>query len=174
MNTEQNLDLQWLDGVPQASIQFAEIINWLIYISIAIMNVVLIGGVIYFGYQHRKKSRSVSKRPLPIKTTEYLSSEMEEFAKKGEYRLAIKSCFHLLLKILAKKKNLFFSVTKTNGEYRQDLREKDPHGAVAFHDLSIYFDEVWYGEKKVGKEEYLQYRRDVFGFLGEVESDEKR
>lgn len=148
-------------------------INWLIYIIIAIFVIALIGAAIY-GLRLRKKKYSTSKQPKSPLTSEHLFKEMEALARRGEYSLAIEKCFLYLLKRLAEKTDLLFVATKTNGEYRQDVKRKYPVGAEMFDQLSLFFDEVWYGKKKVGEEEYQHYRQDVLRFLGEVESVEKK
>lgn len=149
-----------------------ELMNWLVLIIVGLLIIALIVGVI-FAYRSRKKEQSTVD---PLKSTEMskdLLAEMEEAAKSGEYKLAIQKCFQYLLKRLSEKTDLLFAATKTNGEYRRDVQQKYPAGAKMFHDLSLYFDEVLYGEKKVGVKEYQQYRYHVFRFLGEVESVEK-
>lgn len=162
-----------MEEVSPSAMLFPEGVDWLLYILIVIIILFLLGGIFYFGHWFRGKKGSTTTSKSPT-NSERLMIEMDEFAKKGEYRLAIKSCFHFLLNQLMETKNLFFPETKTNGEYRQDFMKKDPNRARLFHDLTMYFDEVWYGQKKVGEEEYLQYRRNVLGFLSEVESNEKR
>jgi len=161
-----------MEETPELSVSSFEIVNWFLLIIVGLLILALIVGVIY-AYRSRKKEQSTVDQPkLPV-ASKHLLTEMEKAAKRGEYKLAIQKCFQYLLTRFSEKTDLLFAATKTNGEYRRDVQQKYPAGAKRFHDLSLYFDEVWYGEKKVGPKEYQQYRQDVLRFLGEVESVEK-
>lgn len=176
LEVNQGLELQWVEGIPQLSAIPIDSIRELIVLLIIIgINLVIVGVIAYYvlRLQGRKKE-SASKKHVSKTSPEQLLIEMEEFAQTGDFQLAIKKCFHYLLKMLSEKRNITFAKTKTNGEYRQDFMQVNRDEADTFHKLSVYFDEVWYGEKKIGKQDYLQYRRAVFQFVGEVDLHEKR
>lgn len=140
----------------------------------AIVIFVLVGIITFYWFYQRKSQKSFSKGSQPLITTEKLLKQMKEFAQKGQYRYAVQKCFHFLLQSLTSKKNYIFAITKTNGEYRDELMKYwQPEQAKKFIYLSCCFDEVWYGEQDINLEDYLHYRQQVFDFLEREEPDEE-
>lgn len=176
LESNQGLDLQWVEGIPQLSAIPIDSIGELIVLFIIIgINLVIVGGIAYYVLRLQgKRKQSASEKSVSKITSEQLLTEMDEFAQKGDFQLAIKKCFHYLLRVLSEKRNITFAKTKTNGEYRRDFMRVNRDEAEIFHKLSVYFDEVWYGEKEIGEQDYLQYRQSVFQFVGEVDLHEKR
>lgn len=172
---EQGLSLQWMEEIPAASsFPLAEVFQWFFSIMIALLALMVIGGLIYGYLRIRKQKSPASKQPPSPSSSQHLLEEMEGFASRGEYLFAIKKCFQYLLQRLSEKTDLLFAATRTNGEFRQDVKRKFPAVAEKFCQLSLYYDEVWYGKKEVGKVDFQQFRQDVLRFLGEVESVERK
>lgn len=147
-------------------------LDWLVYILIALVFIGLLGGSIFY-FWHRWKERKTEKKQKAMLTTpvDWLL-EMKMAAEKGEYRIAIRKCFHYLLHVLNQREQVHLPQVKTNGEYQQILIEKHPDLAKPFIRLSKTFDKVWYGKAPVAKQDYTTYRKQVFTLIGKEESDE--
>ncbi|MFZ3587774.1 DUF4129 domain-containing protein [Bacillus sp. DJP31] len=82
-----------------------------------------------------------------------------------EYNLATRHMFLALLLYFHEKGWLEARVWKTNWEYYDELLKVNQNGADHFYNLALLFDEVTYGERKIQKEEYIQYRNDAKKWL---------
>ncbi|CAH2713706.1 hypothetical protein BACCIP111895_00860 [Neobacillus rhizosphaerae] len=91
-----------------------------------------------------------------------------------EYTLSTRHLFLALLLYFHEKNWLEARIWKTNWDYYEELRKVNQQWAVQFYDLAAFFDEVTYGERKVQKDECLQFQTEVRKMLGEHEQTLER
>lgn len=176
----QNVDLEqmsrndWFEGLQNAS-QALAIVEWIFYILIGTIIVALAVGLSFYGWLKRTRKKSGNPKSKPINHYKRLLAEIHKSVNNEDYQTALQKCFRLLLQKLAEQENLYFAKTKTNGEYRLNLRQHKPDIAKGFGILSEQFDRFWYGEQKIKAEDYFAFQKQVFTFLGEGKAgrDEK-
>lgn len=120
--------------------------------GVAALVILLLSGIL-FGFRKsifKNKSKTVnapSYLPNVVKKAgidhKKLRSEIEAAEKSGDYRLAIRNLYVLVILSLADQKLIQLNQNKTNSEYRRELPKKlQPK----FKRLTTIFDYVWYGE----------------------------
>lgn len=86
----------------------------------------------------------------------------DQFAREGEWRLALRALYLRLLVVLHERGALRYERQRTNGDYLRALRGS-PAGAP-FGRLTGAFDLAWYGNKPFGRDQYdqaLRWTREV-------------
>lgn len=83
----------------------------------------------------------------------------EDYATKGDYRMAIRYLYLTLLLWLDKIGIIDYDSTKTNGEYLRAIQEKVKL-YQSFLPLTRLFDEVWYGTEPVNLPLYQEFYRN--------------
>jgi hypothetical protein len=86
----------------------------------------------------------------------------QEFARSGEWRLALRALYLRLLALLHERGAIRYEIQRTNGDYVAALGG----GAAAepFRRVTLSFDQAWYGNKPFGREDYdaaLRWTRAV-------------
>lgn len=120
--------------------------------GVATLVILLLSGIL-FGFRRsifKNKSKTVNAPtylPNVVKKAgidhEKIRSEIEAAEKSGDYRLAIRNLYVLVILSLADQKLIKLNQKKTNSEYRRELPKKlHPN----FKRLTTIFDYVWYGE----------------------------
>ena len=120
--------------------------------GVATLIILLLSGIL-FGFRRsifKNKSKTVNAPtylPNVVKKAgidhEKLRSEIKAAEKSGDYRLAIRNLYVLVILSLADQKLIKLNQKKTNSEYRRELPKKlHPN----FKRLTTIFDYVWYGE----------------------------
>ncbi len=94
-------------------------------------------------------------------------SEAKKLESQGEYSPATRHLFLALLLYFHDREWLEARVWKTNWEYYEELVKVNKAWAKKFYHLALIFDEVTYGEKHIGKEEYDSYHNEVLLWVAE-------
>jgi hypothetical protein len=123
---------------------------WAMVILLLVFSTVVVIARWYLTQKEKNQEGSGAK---PIR---YLF-EAQNHAEKGDFRLAFRFLFLDLLALLRRKRKLSLDNSRTNGEYRQEIRKTWPEEAHSFAEISLRFDEVWYGQKSATSEEYQRY-----------------
>jgi hypothetical protein len=84
-----------------------------------------------------------------------------------EYKLSTRHMFLALLLYFHEKDWIEARIWKTNWEYFDELRKVNQQWANQFYGLAAFFDEVTYGDRKVQKEDFNQFRTGAMVWLGE-------
>lgn len=139
------------------------------------MAIVLIGlvgwGLFYFWNLWKERKTEETQKAQSTHSVDWLA-DMKIAADHGEYRIAIRKCFHYLLQVLSEQKQVHFPPMKTNREYQQILLQQYPDLAKHFIHLCQTFDKVWYGEVPVVKQDYIIFRKKVLNLIGKEDRDE--
>jgi NADH:ubiquinone oxidoreductase subunit 3 (subunit A) len=129
----------------------------------------------FFMVRNIRRNRTFrEKKPLrSLKEMNWSYQKHIEEAKKqeelGEYTLSTRHLFLALLLFLHDKEWLEARIWKTNWEYYEELRKIQQQRADQFFLLANFFDEVTYGERKVSKEEYSKFSKEINQWLAEHE-----
>ena len=86
----------------------------------------------------------------------------DEFAREGQWRLALRALYLRLLVLLHERGALRYERQRTNGDYLRALRGAP--AAAPFGQLTRAFDLAWYGNKPFEREHYqqaLEWTREV-------------
>ncbi len=86
-----------------------------------------------------------------------LLSLIKNYEDKKEYRSAIRYQFLYLLKLMTDKNMLEWDPEKTNRDYVRMLSGNALQSD--FQKLSFVFENVWYGERTIGENEYTIFRK---------------
>lgn len=146
-----------------------------ITILIAIIVVMAVGVLfaLFLLTRHMKRNRAF-RAIQPMSSMNELNWSFHQHLKEAKdqenlhnYALATRHLFLSLLLYFQDREWLEIRMWKTNGEYYDDLRKEDHHGADLFYQCAFMFDKVTYGEDQVRVEEYLQIRDKVMSKVGE-------
>jgi hypothetical protein len=154
------MDVHFFDWVRE---EIPKEIAWPVLIILLVLMLILLGWFIYQWWGSRatiEKLELAKERDQPKSWFVHARQQ----AKRGEYRLAIRSLYHFVLAFAFEQRKLHLSSNQTNGEYRAALSRTWPSKAPLFHQLSIRFDEVWYGKRPVSDCDYEEYENKVKRF----------
>ncbi|AQW90950.1 DUF4129 domain-containing protein [Elizabethkingia anophelis] len=144
--------------------------NDLFYVLLRIIAIVLIGFVLYViirfvlsrngNWVFSKKSKKLNPEDRTITENIHeldLPSLIKNYEDKKEYRSAIRYQFLYLLKLMTDKNMLEWDPEKTNRDYTRMLSGNALQSD--FQKLSFVFENVWYGERTIGENEYTIFRK---------------
>ena len=144
--------------------------NDLFYVLLRIIAIVLIGFVLYViirfvlsrngNWVFSKKSKKLNPEDRTITENIHeldLPSLIKNYEDKKEYRSAIRYQFLYLLKLMTDKNMLEWDPEKTNTDYTRMLSGNALQSD--FQKLSFVFENVWYGERTIGENEYTIFRK---------------
>lgn len=143
----------------------------IVLISVLFIVVVLLMVVLYLII--RKWKRDVTfKEQKALQSLNQMHWSSQKHLLEADYQESLQnyalSTRHLFLGLLLyfqEREWLVVRLWKTNGEYYDDLIKVDHHGAELFYESALVFDRVTYGEGNIDKEEYIQLRNAVRGWL---------
>ncbi len=141
--------------------------------GIIVLVVVALAIAAYFIIRNTQRSRRYrDKSPLQsMKELDWTSdmhlSEALKLENQQEYSMAARHLFLATLLYFHKKEWLEARIWKTNWEYYDELKRINRNWADQFYHLARVFDEVTYGERKLEKEEYAQFRKETMTWLEE-------
>ncbi|MCT3787288.1 DUF4129 domain-containing protein [Elizabethkingia anophelis] len=144
--------------------------NDLFYVLLRIIAIVLIGFVLYViirfvlsrngNWVFSKKSKKLNPEDRTITENIHeldLPSLIKNYEDKKEYRSAVRYQFLYLLKLMTDKNMLEWDPEKTNRDYIRMLSGNALQSD--FQKLSYVFENVWYGERTIGENEYTIFRK---------------
>ena len=144
--------------------------NDLFYVLLRIIAIVLIGFVLYViirfvlsrngNWVFSKKSKKLNPEDRTITENIHeldLPSLIKNYEDKKEYRSALRYQFLYLLKLMTDKNMLEWDPEKTNRDYVRMLSGNALQSD--FQKLSFVFENVWYGERTIGENEYAIFRK---------------
>ncbi|MCL1033899.1 DUF4129 domain-containing protein [Elizabethkingia anophelis] len=144
--------------------------NDLFYVLLRIIAIVLIGFVLYViirfvlsrngNWVFSKKSKKLNPEDRTIIENIHeldLPSLIKNYEDKKEYRSAVRYQFLYLLKLMTDKNMLEWDPEKTNRDYIRMLSGNALQSD--FQKLSFVFENVWYGERTIGENEYTIFRK---------------
>ncbi|MCT3808761.1 DUF4129 domain-containing protein [Elizabethkingia anophelis] len=144
--------------------------NDLFYVLLRIIAIVLIGFVLYViirfvlsrngNWVFSKKSKKLNPEERTITENIHeldLPSLIKNYEDKKEYRSAVRYQFLYLLKLMTDKNMLEWDPEKTNRDYVRMLSGNALQSD--FQKLSFVFENVWYGERTIGENEYTIFRK---------------
>jgi Domain of unknown function (DUF4129) len=137
------------------------------------LGAVVLGAVLFWRLRRRKEATGEVPVAISGGTAEALPDALsqspetwarfaEQFARDGEWRLALRALYLELLALLHARGALRYERQRTNGEYAADLARSPV--ADPFVKLTSAFDRAWYGNKHfdaAGYRSALQWTRAV-------------
>lgn len=130
------------------------------YVLIAIVIVVLIIAIIMLVNQSnksasvevkRKQANSIEEAEEELPDVE-LTDLYQEQIDKGEWRLALRVKFLMILQDLMDRKHIVWHKRKTNQQFAQEI--KTANIKQAFTLLASTFDRVWYGDNVLSENDF--------------------
>jgi hypothetical protein len=134
-------------------------------VLLIVLGIVLIAGMIYYfmgGMSVKDRKISVEElehdlthieENLPIADVE---TPLEKAIRMGEYKVAFRMYFLLILQLLANKGIIKWRKDKTNREYVRELRQQTY--LPQFMSAVLMYEKAWFGLGGVSKEEFEQGR----------------
>jgi len=86
----------------------------------------------------------------------------------GNYKLAIRYYYILVLKNLSEKELISWQQEKTNEDYIKEI-ESNSYLSNDFKKLTYLYDYVWYGEFLINQEQFSQAERDFKNVLAKIQ-----
>jgi len=149
--------VEWIDSIPME-------FGYALWVFACVMLVVGIGAFIHW----RRQSIRMEGNAEPASDTD--AENMDE-GENGDIHRRIRFLFHQMLQIASDKKKVMLRPSKTNGEYREEWRNRWPETAPIFNRASGRFDEIWYGGKQAGVQE-AEWFEEQLKQIGEKEKRE--
>ncbi|WP_124727425.1 DUF4129 domain-containing protein [Staphylospora marina] len=141
-------------------------VEWMIWGTLGVSLAVIL---VWWLWNYRKNRPVSRKKPNESRTADWQEAA-EHMVSKGAFRLALRALFVGLLEFAFREGKLKRHPAKTNGEYREEAKRNWPESAEDFRELSRTFDEVWYGNRAIGREELERYRLLTRKLTGRGES----
>jgi large-conductance mechanosensitive channel len=114
----------------------------------------------YQGKSHPKGVVSISEEEQIIKN-EDIRALIDSAIKNGNFRLAIRYYYLLVLKALTQTGAITWQAQKTNEDYLNEIQDK---GVKAdFEKITRVYDYIWYGEFGIDAERYMLLKKDFEG-----------
>lgn len=101
-------------------------------------------------------------------------SDLDRFLRlaidEGEYRLALRVYYLMVIRRLSELNWIKWQKDKTNFDYVREMRQKEGHSS--FRDLTLVFDIMWYGEAPVNEREYKILSPDFQRFIEQLNQEQ--
>ena len=132
-----------------------------------------VAAVVFFGWKVIKMNRINLFTASSNNTVAYLVDDenihliafddaINDALQNGNYRLAIRLLYLQNLKILTDKNYITWLPHKTNRDYCREINL--PGLQRSFKNITDVFEYVWYGDFKVGREDYIELKEAVSAF----------
>jgi hypothetical protein len=151
--------------------------EWISYGMVGLGIAIVLLLLVMFSSRIVRENRFYSK---PIGTEADLimspSSHLTQALKhneEGDIRLALRHLFLAYLLQLDQNKWVEAKAWKTNGEYYDELRTKQPERSKSFRNLAQQFEATWYGGKDISKEEFAIYHQQVVKLMDTESVDDQ-
>jgi hypothetical protein len=127
--------------------------QWIAYLVIAL----LILFIIYTVFSNVKIENLIKPEVLPVEIAEDIDKiesqrEYEKAIAQGDFRMAIRMQYIRILQYLDDNKFISWKPDKTNRHYLGELRQLEIYDS--FRELSHIYEWVWYGNTKLGADEF--------------------
>ncbi|MCM3567688.1 DUF4129 domain-containing protein [Neobacillus mesonae] len=162
------------------SVNISESAAGSILIFIMAVVLLLLALTAFLLFRNHRRNRSLRKQK-PLQSMQELNwsfskhlMEAEKLAGNGEYTGAVRHLFLAILLNFHEKSWLEARIWKTNWEYYEELRKENQKRAEQFYQLALFFDEVTYGERKIGKEEFVKFQSNIMKELNREEKGGKK
>lgn len=137
-----------------------------------IIAVLVVMAVIMIKMGRSRKQQKAFRDRKPLQSTGELVltvdnhlAEAEKHEEAGEFTLAARHMFLALLLHFHEISWLEARIWKTNLEYYEELKSTNKQSAQFFYEFVLLFDQVTYGKRTVGKEEYRRYKEQAAKWL---------
>lgn len=144
-----------------------------VLIAIIIVVIILLALTALFIFRQVRRNRML-RNQKPVQSMKEINwsfqrhlSEARKLETLEEYTLSTRHLFLAILHYFQEQEWLEERIWKTNWDYYDELRRINQQYADLFFNFAAFFDEVTYGERKVQKEEYIQFRTDVMKWVEE-------
>lgn len=140
---------------------------------------VVILGLIIFIIANSKSNPTLAAQNVEIEKIENIEESIHEvnlddlfgrFVAGGDYNLALRMSFLMIIKTLSEQKLIRWEKQKTNWEYHGELSDYDLK--YGFGSMINVFERMWYGEQVITEPEFHQIESEFNQFksrLGEKE-----
>lgn len=147
-----------------------------------ILIILLIAAIIYAlirsGLFHANKSvKQTDQEPRSLEDLEenIHESDLERALRlaleKGDFRMAIRIYYLIIIKELSVRQWINWKKDKTNGQYVREMFGRDEY--QHFRSITLDFDRVWYGDVQVGENEYQLLHPRFRQFLDNLKTPRK-
>ena len=147
------------------------VINW-IFISILIIAVIFLAYTLMNqdgkGLFSHGKFRKIKYKTISADTIEHadIDALIKQAEDKGDFRLAIRYNYLLLLKNLTLKKFITFEEDKTDSDYILEL-DNQPF-KNSFQYTSYLYNYIWYGEFSINQLQYSKAKSNFINLTNEL------
>ncbi|TYA84276.1 hypothetical protein [Seonamhaeicola marinus] len=148
-------------------------INWIFYVALALAVVYLVyvllneGSTGLFQSNRNKKLDSIEDITSENIENADIKTLIKAAEEEGNFRLAIRYYYLLVLKTLTLKNHIKFEDDKTNAEYLNEL-EGQPF-SKAFQYVSYLYSYIWYGKFMISNNQYQKAKNNFATLLKQVE-----
>lgn len=115
--------------------------------------------------ENRLYSKPIGTESELVLSPESHLLEAEKRMEEGDLRSAQRHLFLAYLLSLDHKQWIEARAWKTNGEYMDELQGTQPEIAKTFRILAHRFEATWYGGRHIAREDYMEFRQQVIGFV---------
>lgn len=167
-NEPQPLEIDNSSG-PLLSTEFLKIVAIIAVAALLVLIILKLMGVPIFG--NKKTTAVVSdviedldERPMESDLDRYLREALE----RGDYRLAVRIYYLMVLRSLNDRGQITWRKEKTNYDYLHEIAKHPAYKQVS--DATLVFEYVWYGERSINN---LHFERLKPGFRDLIDKIEK-
>lgn len=136
-------------------------------VLVIVVRVVQLNGNVFFS----KKDKKINTGAVDEMSDEYVPDDWEkviqEAARAGNYRLAVRHGYRYLLSLLQEKNMISFQVAKTNYQYVFELAGTQLH--KPFMQLTRDYEYAWYGGFQIEENRFEDYYHKVITIKKELD-----
>lgn len=92
---------------------------------------------------------------------------IQQAIAEGNFRLAIRYYYLLMLKKLSEKELIVWKQEKTNADYIKELKS-DKNLGYGFKEITYLYDYVWYGNFNIGEKEFVKAEKSIKNVLQKI------
>jgi len=163
---------------------FSKLIGWLFFFFTStagrtilwVLVALFIGYLVYKGFLADrqalfKREKKVAEEQGAEEVIEEIDNHNWEIqfrnaVKEGNYKLAIRSGYLLILQLLNEHQLIQYRADKTNYDYAYELR--DTRYKLPFKQLTRQYEFAWYGDYSVAEESFREYMRVYEGLKSDI------
>ncbi len=154
--------------------QGSGIMKFIIVLLAVVVLVLLLRGLL--GSDLRVRNKKIKGKEISIEQIEEdienadLQSFIQQALSEEQYALAVRLYYLAVLKELALRKAIRWKKEKTNLDYLREMRSSDHF--KAFKSLTFIFERVWYGERPLDREGFLQIAPRFEAFIQQLNTEQ--
>lgn len=146
-----------------------------LFLFLSIVGVAIILGYFIGAFTNTPKNKKIKNTSVKTLDLEQIEeniheTDLEQFIQKavaeGQYNIAIRLYYLLIIKELSLKSHIDWKKDKTNSDYLREVENLD--FSQLFRDITLVYERAWYGNTLPQEEDYVSIKNSFEGLIQQI------